>query len=50
MELVEKELQMPVIKINYEDLKEELSKSLKDYEGLIVTADTLAGCKNAQKP
>jgi len=49
MELTEKELQVPIIKINYEELKEELGKSLKEYEGLVVTAETLAGCKNAQK-
>lgn len=49
MELTEKELQMPVIKINYDELKGELEKSLKEYDGLVVTAETLPGCKNAQK-
>lgn len=49
MELIEKELQMPVIKINYEDLEKELNKSLEEYRGLVVTEETLAGCKNAQK-
>ena len=49
MELIEKELQMPVIKINYEDLENELDKNLEAYSGLIVTEETLAGCKNAQK-
>lgn len=49
MELIEKELQMPVIKINYEDLEKELDKNLEAYSGLIVTEETLAGCKNAQK-
>lgn len=49
MELIEKELQMPVIKINYENLEAELDKNLEAYSGLIVTEETLAGCKNAQK-
>lgn len=49
MQLVEKELQIPVIKINYEDLKNELDKSLEEYKGLVVTDDTLSGCKKAQK-
>lgn len=39
----------PEIKINYEDLEKELEIRLKDYEGIVVTQETLAGCKNAQK-
>lgn len=36
-------------KINYETLSAELDKLLGDYDGLVVTEQTLAGCKAAQK-
>ncbi|WP_405379363.1 DUF1351 domain-containing protein, partial [Phascolarctobacterium sp.] len=49
MDIKEKEFQAPIIVINYETLKAELEKSLEEYKGLIVTEDTLAGCKAAQK-
>lgn len=49
MDIKVKEFQAPIIVINYETLKAELEKSLEDYRGLIVTEDTLAGCKAAQK-
>lgn len=49
MELQVREYVEPVIKVNYEDLKAELESRLDDYRGLVVTEDTLAGCKAAQK-
>lgn len=49
MDIEVREYQAPKIVINYESLKAELQKSLESYKGLIVTEDTLTGCKNAQK-
>lgn len=49
MDIQVKEFQAPVIKINYETLSAELDKLLGDYDGLVVTEQTLAGCKAAQK-
>lgn len=49
MDFIEKEYQLPVVKINFEDLKAEIEKVLADYTGLIVTEETLAGGKAAQK-
>jgi len=40
---------MPVIEINFEELKENLTESLTKYNGIIVTKETLAGCKATQK-
>ena len=49
MDIEEKEFQTPKIVINYDSLKTELEKSLADYKGLVVTAETLPACKEAQK-
>lgn len=49
MDIEVKEFQAPKIVINYETLKAELEKSLEEYKGLVVTAETLGGCKDAQK-
>ena len=49
MEFIEKEYHLPVIKTNFDDLKAEIEKVLVDYTGLIVTEETLAGGKAAQK-
>lgn len=49
MEFIEKEYQLPVVKINFEDLKAEIEKTLTNYTGLVVTEETLPGCKAAQK-
>ena len=49
MDIEVKEFQAPRIVINYEELKAELEKSLENYKGLIVTEETLAGGKAAQK-
>lgn len=49
MDIEVREFKAPKIVINYEDLKAELEKNLESYRGLIVTEDTLAGSKAAQK-
>lgn len=49
MDIKVTEFQAPKIVINFEDLKAELQKQLESYSGLVVTEDTLAGCKAAQK-
>ena len=49
MDIQVKEFQAPIIVINYEMIKAELEKMLKEYTGLIVTEETLAGGKAAQK-
>lgn len=49
MELQVKEFQPAKVVINYETLKEELIKQLDSYKGLVVTEETLGGCKDAQK-
>ncbi|MGD9567562.1 MAG: DUF1351 domain-containing protein [Sedimentibacter sp.] len=45
---VEKEI-VPVIKINFEELKEQLTNTLQDYKGLVVTEGNLSTCKAKQK-
>lgn len=49
MELVVNEYQLPVVKMNYEQLETELQNRLTEYRGLAVTDETLAACKDAQK-
>lgn len=49
MDIEVKEFSAPKIVINYEALKAELEKNLENYKGLVVTEDTLGGCKDAQK-
>lgn len=49
MDIKVTEFAAPKIVINYEDLKAELKKGLETYKGLVVTEDTLAGAKAAQK-
>ncbi len=49
MDIQVTEFQAPKIAINYETLSAELDKFLVDYTGLVVTEQTLAGCKAAQK-
>jgi len=39
----------PVIEINFEEIKGELAKKLEEYNGLVVTEETLGACKDAQK-
>ena len=40
---------LPVIRINFDVLKSELTERLKNYAGIIVTEKTLQGCKATQK-
>lgn len=49
MDIEVKEFQAPKIVINYEILKAELERNLEEYKNLVVTAETLGGCKDAQK-
>lgn len=49
MKIMETEFQTPVIKINYEEVKNTLQEKLEDYKGLVVTEDTLKASKEAQK-
>lgn len=49
MDIKVTEFTAPKIVINYETLKAELTNMLKEYEGLVVTEQTLAGGKAAQK-
>lgn len=49
MDIQVMEFQAPKIAINYETLKAELQKRLADCRGLIVTEESLAGCKATQK-
>lgn len=41
--------QLPVIKTNFEEVKESLKRNLEKYENTIVTEDNLKGCKAMQK-
>lgn len=49
MEIIVNEYQLPVVKMNYEQLETELKNMLMTYKGLAVTDDTLQACKEAQK-
>lgn len=49
MEIQVTEFKKPVITINYEDLKKHLEERLAEYDGLVVTEETLKSCKAAQK-
>lgn len=49
MDIQVTQYQAPQIAINYEDLKAELTKSLAQYKGLVVTDETLASCKATQR-
>ena len=40
---------LPVIQINFEEMKTALSETLQKYKGIVVTEDTLSGCKHTQK-
>jgi hypothetical protein len=40
---------MPVIQINFDQIKAELSETLKIYKNIVVTEETLPGCKQTQK-
>ena len=40
---------MPVLEINFEEMKAALSETLKDYKGIVVTEESLSECKATQK-
>ena len=40
---------MPVIEINFDQIKTGLTETLKIYKGIVVTEETLSGCKQTQK-
>lgn len=40
---------MPVIQINFDEIKRGLGETLEKYQGIIVTEQTLSGCKATQK-
>lgn len=40
---------MPVIEINFDKVKTALSETLEKYSGIVVTEETLSGCKATQK-
>ena len=41
--------QLPVIQINFDEMKLALSETLKDYKGIVVTEETLPTCKTTQR-
>lgn len=43
-----KEFQSPVIITNYEEISKSLDEQLENYKGLVVTEETLPGCRKAQ--
>lgn len=49
MDIQIKEFTKPVITINYEDMTKHLNTLLEEYKDLVVTEETLKGCKAAQK-
>lgn len=40
---------MPVIQINFDEIKRGLTETLTKYQGIVVTEQTLSGCKATQK-
>lgn len=40
---------LPVIQINFDEMKSALTETLKNYEGIVVTEETLSSCKTTQK-
>ena len=40
---------LPVISINYEEIKANLETEMKKYKGIIVTEETLSDCKQTRK-
>lgn len=41
--------QLPVIQINFDEMKIALKETLEDYKGIVVTEETLSACKTTQK-
>ena len=48
-ELRIKNEQLPVIEINYEDVKKSLEETMGKYKGIVVTEEGLQDCKATQK-
>ena len=40
---------LPVIRINFDAMKDALTGTLEKYKGIVVTKETLSGCKATQK-
>jgi hypothetical protein len=49
LEFIVKKEVLPVIKINFEEMKAALENTLTEYEGIIVTEQSLSACKAKQK-
>lgn len=49
LDIVIKKESLPVIEINFDEMKKALSDTLKKYKGIVVTEQTLKGCKTTQK-
>jgi hypothetical protein len=41
--------QLPVIQVNFEEMKRALSETMQHYKGIVVTEESLSACKNTQK-
>ena len=48
MKELEVNKQLPIIKANFDEVKESLNQSLEKYKGIIVTEETLQDCKKTQ--
>lgn len=40
---------LPIIKMNFSEVKASIEEAMKKYDGLVVTEEELAGCKSTQK-
>lgn len=49
MDLIIKNQTLPIIEVNFEEVRQELSAQLQQYKGLIVTEENLSMCKSNQK-
>ncbi|CAI3700709.1 DUF1351 domain-containing protein [Clostridium neonatale] len=49
MKELEVNKQLPIIKANFDEVKESLNQSLEKYKGIIVTEETLQDCKKTQQ-
>jgi hypothetical protein len=45
---IKKEI-LPVIQVNFEEMKKALSDTMEQYKGIVVTEETLSACKSEQK-
>lgn len=41
--------EQPIISVNFDEVKEALTKKLEEYKDIVVTEESLSGCKYAQK-